>query len=273
MIRTPRPNLVTSAVFADCCSSIEDADRKQRLFRNAGRVSAAGTQYSELGLSGRLSSFDASLYEPLEATQADFDWLYDVRLVKSSPGRRHYRQIRDGNSGRCALCNVRDATTLDHHLPKSQFPVLAVTPDNLLPACDACNHVKLANTRPILNAYFDELGSSAWLSARVIESTPYTLEYYVVPDPDWSPTLADRAIGHFDLLELSVLYAKQAVRMLAGMRKAFADLHDAGGATGVRAHVQWLAASYRDAEPNGWEAAILTAAAASDWFCDGGFRV
>lgn len=274
MRATPRPTLDVVSVFSDCCSTISDSARKRRIFDNASKVEDAANQYDRLGRRGALSAFDSAAYAPLgTATKVDFDWLYDVRLVASKPGRPHYLALRDGNSGRCALCNVRTATTLDHHLPKSEHSVLVVTPDNLLPACDTCNRIKLAELAPMINPYFDDLGDIDWLHVTVVESTPYALEYSLSPSTPWPVDLEEKAENQFRLLKLGALYASQAVRMLSGMRGVWADLHAVGGLALVRQNISDLARSYKQSERNGWEAAVLAAAASSDWFCDGGFEV
>lgn len=269
-----RPALDASTVFSDCCSTISDQARKRRIGENAQKVTDAAEHYLRLGRVGALNTFDSSSYGPLgTATREDFDWLYDVRLVGSKPGRPHYLTIRDGNSGRCALCNVRTATTLDHHLPKSEHSVLVVTPDNLIPACDTCNRIKQAELAPMINPYFDDLGDIDWLHVRVIESTPYALEYTLAPSTPWPGHLEQKAENQFRLLELNALYASQAVRMLSGMMSFWARLHLVGGLHLVRQNITDLADSYKRSERNGWEAAVLTAAASSDWFCDGGFKI
>lgn len=273
MQRTPRPVMDAREVFATCCRNISDADRKGRLSPNIDKIERASADYANAGLNGNLDTFVASNYEPLgTATTDDFKWLYRNRLVRSSEGRTFYRSLRDGNNERCALCNVRSATTLDHHLPESVFPVLIVTPDNLLPACATCNHTKLANTTPTLNTYFDDLGPGMWLQARIIEGSPYIPEYFIDPQPSWSSGIISRAHAHFEMFGLKKLYAAQANRFLAGMRGMYTNLHETLGANGVRDHLQRSAESFALVESNGWERAILTAGAASDWFCDEGFR-
>lgn len=273
MIRTSRPSMDVREVFVACCRTISDQDRKNRLSPNIDKVVSASADYAVAGRNGNLEAFASSTYDPLGvATADDFEWLYETRLVKSKEGRTFYRALRGGNNERCALCNVRTATTLDHHLPKSAFSVLVVTPDNLLPACDTCNRTKLADTTPTLNTYFDDLGSRAWLRARIIAGRPYIAEYYLSPLPSWSPEMTARAQAHFKMFGLQKLYASQANRHLAGIRLTLETSHNLLGAKGVRENLQHSAESFAAAEPNGWETAILSAAAESDWFCDGGFN-
>jgi hypothetical protein len=271
MLATPRATFAARDVFEDICAGIADAERKKRLKPNAPKVEAAAHDYEVAGAAGTIDTITAATYEPYgTATTQDFTWLYDQRLVNSSSGRVYYRSLRDSNGGRCALCNVRQASTLDHHLPKARHPIFAVTPDNLLPACKDCNTTKLASLTATLNTYFDDLGSGSWLAARVIESTPATVDFGLVPQPMWSPDLAARANAHFELFALGQLYSFQADRHIAGVRKLLGDLATSVGPTGVRNHLTDEAESWADGEPNSWESAMYAALAASDWFCDGG---
>ncbi|MFW0180082.1 HNH endonuclease, partial [Rothia sp. P5766] len=42
-------------------------------------------------------------------------------------------------NSRCSYCQVSRPNTLDHFLPKSHFPLLAISPLNLIPSCSECN--------------------------------------------------------------------------------------------------------------------------------------
>jgi len=260
-------------VFETCCESIQDALRKGTLSPNASKVELAAHDYSVAGEAGTIQNLDAAAYEPLgSATVADFVWLYDQRLVGSKPGRAYYELLRDANkNGRCALCNVRRAWTLDHHLPKVQYPVFAVTPDNLLPACYDCNKIKLDNQTPTLNTYFDDLGPGPWLKVEVIPADPWIPEFSLQVQATWSPELTARAQAHFDLFGLQKFYAYQANRQVAGIRHFLEELLASQGMAGVRKHLDGTAESWQISEPNSWEAALYAALAASDWFCSGGF--
>jgi hypothetical protein len=61
-----------------------------------------------------------------------------------SPSRHMYDAIMTSSwKGFCPLCSHRQVTTLDHYLPKSLYPIFAVTPLNLIPSCSDCNKAKL----------------------------------------------------------------------------------------------------------------------------------
>lgn len=70
--------------------------------------------------------------------------------------------MRDHELSLCPACGEAGApNTLDHYLPKGQYPHFCVTPLNLFPMCDACQTNKkektgdVANPRFFLHPYFD----------------------------------------------------------------------------------------------------------------------
>lgn len=55
------------------------------------------------------------------------------------------KAIRDAAlelNDRCPICGNPVANVIDHVLPKSIYPDLAVTPINMVPMCEHCNHAK-----------------------------------------------------------------------------------------------------------------------------------
>ncbi|MCV7143098.1 HNH endonuclease [Mycolicibacterium fortuitum] len=260
-------------VFETCCRGIEDADRKNRLLTATEKVESAADDYSAAGESGTIQLVQAATYEPLGlAVKDDFVWLYNKRLVGSPSARSYYERIRDGNrNGRCALCNVQRALTLDHHLPKADHPVFAVSPDNLLPACRDCNSIKLQDPTPTLNAYFDDLGPGPWLKLEVIPADPWIPKFSIQVQPNWSSDLATRAQSHFDRFDLQAFYAYQANRQTAGIRDRLTGLYTSLGPEGVRRHLEGEAVTWQKGDPNSWEAALYAGLATSVWYCSGGF--
>ncbi|WP_142253861.1 HNH endonuclease [Mycobacterium sp. NS-7484] len=254
-----------------CCEGIGEDARRERLVLLADKVQGAAVDYAEAGVAGQIHTLEARAYEPLApATREDFGWLYTQRLVGSAPGRIYYDLLRDANrDGRCVLCNVKQAWTLDHHLPKAEHPIFAVTPDNLLPACRDCNSIKLASTTPTLNAYFDDLGPGPWLKVEIIPTVPCIPKFSLHVQDTWTPELTARAIAHFDQFGLSQLYTFQANRLMSGIHSRLREIFDNEGSTGVRSHLEGEARSWQLGEPNAWEAALYAGLAASDWFCSG----
>lgn len=68
----------------------------------------------------------------------------------------------------CQNCTIDSANTLDHILPKSDYPEFVVNPLNLFPCCSNCNSYKLDGTdnaagQKYLNLYLDDLPKEQYL--------------------------------------------------------------------------------------------------------------
>lgn len=261
-------------VFDNCSQGIRDRQRRLRLSGFAKDVEAAALEYSDAGLAGAIHGGSLYVYQSRgSAEEGDVVWLYERRLVSHQSARADYLLLRDRNGGKCGLCHISAAASLDHHLPKSSYPIFAVTPDNLLPACDVCNRSKLASLIPTLNPCFDILGSSRWLVASVIPHSPVSVDFRLEPASTWSTDLVSRATAHFELLRLGERFAHEAAAPIAGIRHRLRGLHATLGVDGVRHHLELEAASWSAKDQNCWQAALYTALASSNWYCAGGFEV
>jgi len=204
--------------------------------------------------------------------------VYTGRMVpKGSTGRPIYNRIMSlPVNQRCPLCGIGTVNTLDHYLPKSSFPIFSVTPNNLLPACTWCqkekseDHAK-AEGEQILHPYFDDFDDDEWLVADVVQTSPAAFHFYTSPPDHWSAVNKDRVAAHLKKLNLPVLFASNAGSRLSEIKSRLALLREKGGAAAVRAHLSEELASIEAEHRNSWTAAMYRAAAASDWFCQGGF--
>jgi hypothetical protein len=275
MISLSAPPFTAFDTYRTCAEGVRDQDLKARLIADARRIVDSDTQYAQAGTASMQNAFDTANYQMSMITSGEMTWLYDKRLAgKSTSCRPLYDALKQSAPlGRCALCGVRDATTLDHYLPKSMFPSLAVNPLNLMPACGRCNQLKASRIGSTVHAYFDDVSTGIWLSAEVVESAPCVVLFNVDSPDHWPEALATRVRMHFAMLELGQLYALQAGRTLRGDALAFRRAFQSEGAKGVRMYLAERAASWTDYDPNSWEAAAYLAMSQSDWFCDGGFEL
>ena len=109
--------------------------------------------------------------------QLSVKWSYDDKQ-KASDGYFLYHQydnskasmsdlrakIIEANNGeivlKCPICELRDATDLDHYVPRQLFPEFSVHSYNLIPTCHECNNNKSTawcnnGKRVFFNAYYD----------------------------------------------------------------------------------------------------------------------
>lgn len=212
-------------------------------------------------------------------TADELEDVYELRMARrSSPGRAVYdRLLAAPEHGRCPLCGQRDVATLDHHLPKTAYSALVVTPINLVPACSHCNHLKrehapTAADRQTFHPYFDDAETVQWLHAHVVEDLPAALVFEVRLNRTVPVGLATRVTFHFEKLKLAKLYTTHAAEELQNLRSGLEMLHAAGGPPAVRDRLIEQRDTYRANRLNSWQSAMYAALAASNWYCREGFR-
>lgn len=278
MIKLELPELDTNDVFSLCISRVNDPVLKARLESIADDIAQASVTFQDLATQVRLHEFVREAVIGGVVTTPEMKAVYTQRMVpKKSPGRTAYDTLMSlAPAGKCPLCAHRDASTLDHHLPKSHYPVLAVTPLNLVPSCKDCNTAKLVNlpttaSEETLHPYFDDIDSDRWLFAQVQTTTPASLRFFVGPPGHWDSVLSARIHLHFETFGLGSLYAAQGADELVNIRHQLQMIHTAGGAAYVRDELLFRAESARAVRVNGWRASAFEALAESTWFCDGGF--
>ncbi|WCU83886.1 HNH endonuclease [Pseudomonas aeruginosa] len=279
MIKLEHPDLDAGDVFKQCISRVRNKELKTRLESIEADVSQASETFADLAAQVRLYEFVREAVVNGVVTTAEMEAVYNQRMVpKTAPGRAAYDKLMSlARSGKCPLCAQRDASTLDHHLPKAHYPILSVVPLNLVPSCKDCNKAKLASlptnaSEETLHPYFDDIDGDRWLFASVQTTTPASLKFFVIPPHHWDAVLAARMLLHFEALGLGALYAAQGADELLNIRHQLQTLHDIGGAAIVRSELSSRAESAAAARINGWRVSAFQAFAESDWFCDGGFR-
>lgn len=273
-----KPCISALETFNTCMSGFTSAELRQRLANIRDDIVAAEAVYDAAAQASELYLI-APAAQVGAVTAKEMETLYDRHMARNkSKGRPIYdRLMIEAEHDVCPFCGHRVVSTLDHTLAKTQHPVFAVTPINLVPSCKDCNHTKgtltaLTENEQLLNAYYDDAMTDPWLSAEVIAGAPPAARFYVDAPAAWEATLAARVQFHFTKLGLAKLYASQAGRQFQNMRSALGEIHDAAGAASVREDLERRARGCRDAMVNSWEGALYTAAAESDWYCDGGFR-
>lgn len=206
-----------------------------------------------------------STLEPHAVSAGDRIFLlrnYNGRMLpKPSAGRQFYDEIRLSSPFNvCPLCLQGDVTALDHHLPKSVFPLLATSPQNLVPICHDCNKVKLdlvassANTTP-LHPYFDILGPETWLVG-TWNPQASVVDFSVAPPRSWNPTLIARLNHHFRTLHLDTRFREWASRELPLVRNQVRTLSRRTAAGFLQSQVVSLEESFG---PNHWRTATTRA--------------
>jgi 5-methylcytosine-specific restriction endonuclease McrA len=109
----------------------------------------------------------------------------------------------------CQHCTLTSNESLDHFVPKDEFPEFAINPFNLIPSCSKCNQHKSSNwrnngTRTALNLYLDTLPDEQYLfvDANFDEYGDLTFEFYLKNYGQIEDGLFELIEAHYDSLNL-----------------------------------------------------------------------
>ncbi|MBK3534091.1 hypothetical protein ACWCQF_17955 [Streptomyces rubiginosohelvolus] len=263
--------------FDLCVGNTRDQLRRDLLVAAGESIEEAGTRFREAAQRGSLHVLRSEAFLVLGVGADDaVRWVYKNGMIEGR-GRRIYDELmRAPLHERCPLCGHGTVTTLDHFLPKKLFPALCVDPLNLVPACAECNKTKgervpSSAETTLLHPYLDRIDNDRWLEAKIVESSPFWLEFFVNPPNSWEQVLAERTKHHFDRFHLAERFAIQANRTLAGIRRQLTALLRAGGGDSVHAYLADEAETRLADRLNGWEGVTYRALAEDDAFCAGGW--
>ncbi|WP_124597726.1 HNH endonuclease [Burkholderia sp. Bp8963] len=262
-------------LFEELAEHTQDRVLRAALVAEGPRVERRAREYLRLAEVGDLSAFDRE--EPVGVTSGQLSGVYD-RVLVGGYGRPIYDRIKaSAKFKRCPLCGLRVVKTLDHYLPQTRFPELAVFPANLVPACADCNKSKLAHVaesraEETFHPYFDDWSEYCVLGASLEFGASLTVSYQVLTAPEMSAVDVQRARNHFDLLELNELYVSYAASELAESKRNFRN-NFASGPEALREELRQVAETRSQANLNGWMAVLYRCLAESDDFCNGGFEL
>lgn len=275
-----KPKFNAKESFATCISIVRDADLKRRLIACENLIIQAETEFESKITTGRIHSISKEHRVNGNISANDLEKVYTQRMAKKDvPGRVIYdKLISAPKLGICPLCSHRLVETLDHYLPKSNFPRLAVTPINLIPSCFTCNKGKLINSptkdeEETLHPYYDNIENDEWLSAKVNKTNPPTISYFVSPPDHWSDLLKKRVKYHFEVFSLNKLYSTQAAVLIRGLNYRLESIYNRLGTDGVKRYLTEESESRYNDDKNSWQTAFYIAVSNDGWFCSGGYRI
>ena len=274
-----RPDFDAGNTFLCCIKNIKDKDLVTRLNSVLASISTAASKYSMHAKNRQLHLVKKEQSVGGTITAKEMVQVYDSRMArKGTPGRRIYDALKLlPDHGICPFCDQGYVSTLDHVLPKSLYPALAVAPDNLVGACRDCNTAKSdlapssAEDAPF-HPYFENVSGERWLSARVVEGRVAALVFEVTYVDAWPATLNLRILNHFRALGLGLAYASHAAREISGHRDDLKRVFRVRGKKGVKEELRYRTRSWEVHGINCWQSVAFRALSESEWYCEGGFR-
>jgi ribosomal protein L32 len=180
--------------------------------------------------------------------------------------------LRDHDLVACPACGESGRpNTLDHYLPKDEYPHFCITPHNLFPMCDACQKEKgiktgdHANPRFFLHPYFD-----VFIAQQVLQLTiqaPFTTPFFDLhPAPGLTP--AQRRLVALHIRELAIVprytrffreQFRRLLRLVSTMRNSGQD---------IQGTLQLFKSNAAASTQNSWEHVFYDAVLANVAFLD-----
>lgn len=135
------------------------------------------------------------------------------QYVKTYKGEVHY-YLRDSlmkNVHRCPYCSINQPSTLDHYMPKSDYPALSMCRLNLVPMCSDCNRKK--NNYPytdFIHSYYQTFPDCSFLKASAsVQVKRIIINFYL-----------DEAAVHDAALVAKLKSQMEKIELLDRMNKA-----------------------------------------------------
>ena len=179
----------------------------------------------------------------------------------------------------CPYCLVQYVGgALDHLLPKETYAEFSVLHLNLAPICDECNRRKgrmgPSSGHDFLHPYFSLLPSEKFIEAdATLDQARVRFRYNTVHPTSMTSDRYKALVDQFEVLQLGRRWSDAAAREADEVVGLLPDRHSYGGRDGVSNFLMDLAdAAAHKFGRSYWRAIAFEALAASDEFCDGGFK-
>ena len=231
MRRIATPQITSGDLYRACVSGVGDAHLQAEYEMGFPHVEAQVALYFANAHIGQLCTLTQTNAKPNEdpvvvggLTKSKLTKLYTNYMVPNDkPARDIYDRLVVSADDKCPFCGgIGHPKTLDHYLPKANFPQYSVLPTNLVPCCRDCNTEKsnaVAVTlgEQTLHPYLDRdhFFSEQWVRASVFELEPVTLHFSAHPPENWSPTDKQRVVTHFKDYGLAKRFGIEAGRELS----------------------------------------------------------
>lgn len=165
----------------------------------------------------------------------------------------------------CPMCGSPSIGTLDHYLPKEEYPEFAVLPSNLLPTCSLCNSGSKGRTykgmthgERFLHPYFDQVADKAFW--HIVVHPPYGAPTFQ-PIADTDVDDAMLSMVNFHLREIfGETFHTHVATYWSQLPASLADHIKEEGKTLDQAWATELRWSSRTLGVNGWRAALIRGA-------------
>lgn len=284
MKKLPPPQIAFADALSEAIFGIGDPALGARYTAAFSNAAAIETHYAQVAGAAGLHAMprvvgpdDPVIHGTLR--KSDLTKLYTQYFVpENKPARAIYETVKVSAGGKCPLCGgIGHVRTLDHYLPKANFPLYSVLPANLVPCCRDCNSEKLNafavhQADQTLHPYFDHdrFFHEKWIHARVIPTSPPVVEYFVAAPVTWSPQDINRVAAHFREYGLGDKFSVEAAADLPETIRTRSTTLAAHSPADYSAYL-WEKSQNIDLPINNWRRVMFAALAMDAWFCHQAF--
>ncbi|MGB7390741.1 hypothetical protein [Marinomonas sp.] len=188
-----------------------------------------------------------------------------------------YPELEDFDE--CPFCGIGEPTTLDHYLPKEEFPEFSVLSKNLIPVCGVCNSNYKGRKwiengeRLFLHTYYDQFPDEYLFKASVTIKNKVSIEFSATSVAA-EPYFCNIFHNHFDKLSLNKRYKRKASTEIARKRRSLELIYRRNNSAkdvsnSLREEANRLEIDF---SKNHWKTVLYRALSKSVSFCDAGFR-
>lgn len=157
---------------------------------------------------------------------------YASKAVACENVKALVRNVAKGDCPYCAmrLPKIKDRHSLDHYLPKKQFPEFSILPQNLVQACNGCNSPKRSNfkmkdgTRAFIHPYYTDLGTKPILKAHVQDKGGAPFFTFKLELANLSESVSATVEHHVTELGLLQRWAEYALEEPLSLLRAYARM-------------------------------------------------
>ncbi len=232
MKRLTLPIQTSMESYGLCLASVLDFKLKERLNNISGFIESESDIYFERAMLGNVCTIPPLRHkrgeDPVivpDIRKSELLRLYSYNMVDRRPGRDLYDEILVSANDSCPFCGgVGRPKSLDHYLPKANYPQYAVLPQNLVPCCRDCNTEKsnalaVVEDDQAIHPYFDndKFFLEQWVFAKINLTSPCSLEYFADPPDEWNSVEKNRAVNHFRDFDIGARYSIQAADELTAL--------------------------------------------------------
>ena len=188
-------------------NSTQDVDYKERIKLLKDNVAALFVVFDE-----HHKNNNQTLLEPygyVLKDKEDLLKLYNPSAKKLIELKESITTVLDNRvMNKCQYCTITTISSLDHVIPKEEFPEYAVNPNNLIPSCSTCNSSKSVNWRSdlqkiFINLYTDILPEVQYLYVDFqFEDNLFIPRFYLENRDSIPDEIYDLITSHYNRLKL-----------------------------------------------------------------------